>query len=179
MRVTILFFLCTLSIAATKVSPDLAIKNAPTQPIKIYIFLLEDCVISQYYTLQLRELHEKYASEKIEFIGVFPNRFSSPETIKQFKKDYQIPFELKYDHYQTLTKKMGATVTPEVVVYDEEKEAILYKGRIDNTYFRVGKRRQVTTTSELSDILEALQNNTVPSTESTVAIGCYIKFEGN
>jgi len=144
---------------------------------KIYIFLLEDCVISQYYTLPLRELHEKYASEEIEFIGVFPNRFSKPETIDQFKKDYQISFELKYDYYQTLAKKMGATVTPEVVVYDEEKEETIYKGRIDNTYFRVGKRRQVTTTAELADVLEALQKKTIPSTQSTIAIGCYIKYE--
>jgi len=145
--------------------------------IKVYIFLLEDCVISQYYTLPLRELHEKHASEEIEFIGVFPNRFSKPETIEQFKKDYEIPFELKYDYYQELAKKMGATVTPEVVVYNKVKEEVIYKGRIDNTYFRVGKRRQVTTTSELADVLEALRNNTPPSTESTVAIGCFIKYE--
>ncbi|MEM8525506.1 MAG: redoxin domain-containing protein [Bacteroidota bacterium] len=144
---------------------------------KVYIFLLEDCVISQYYTLQLRELHEKYASDEIEFIGVFPNRFSKPETIEQFKKEYKIPFELKYDYYQTLAKKMGAKVTPEVVVYDEKKAEIIYKGRIDNTYFRVGKRRQVTTTSELTDVLQALQNRLPLSTKNTVAIGCYIKYE--
>ncbi|MEL6720970.1 MAG: hypothetical protein AAFP82_19865 [Bacteroidota bacterium] len=144
---------------------------------KVYVFLLEDCVISQYYTLQLKTLHEKYASEEIEFIGVFPNRFSKPETIAKFKEEYQLPFELKYDYYQKLTKEMGATVTPEVVVYDETEEKIIYKGRIDNTYFRVGKRRQVTTSSELADVLEALTNNVAVGTESTVAIGCYIKFE--
>ena len=174
MRIAILFLLFTLSTAATKITSPPEKKSTTT---KIYIFLLEDCVISQYYTLQLRELHKKYASEEIEFIGVFPNRFSEPKTIEQFKKDYDLPFELKYDYYLELAIKMGATVAPEVIVYDEEKEKIIYKGRIDNTYFRVGKRRQVTTTAELADVLEALQNNTPPSTESTVAIGCYIKYE--
>lgn len=179
MKIAALLLLLTLSTVATKTTSFSEVKTASNRSIKIYIFLLEDCVISQYYTLQLRELHAKYASEEIEFIGIFPNRFSKPETIEQFKKDYQLPFELKYDYYQALAKKMGATVTPEAVVYDEEKEEIIYKGRIDNTYFRVGKRRQVTTTSELADVLESLQNNTPPSTESTVAIGCYIKYEQN
>jgi len=151
--------------------------NGQSDRISVYVFLLEDCVISQYYTLPLRDLHEEFASDDVKFIGVFPNRFSSKKGITQFKNKYKIPFELRYDYYQGLAEKMKATVTPEVVVYNETKEEILYKGRIDNTYFRVGKRRRITTTSELKDVLTAIKNNQLILTENTTAIGCFIKWE--
>ncbi|MEM9888533.1 MAG: hypothetical protein AAF849_21740 [Bacteroidota bacterium] len=145
--------------------------------ISVYIFMLEDCVISQYYTLSLKELYHEFASEQIHFVGVFPNRFSSPETIAAFKSEYDLPFELKYDYYQSLSRKMGATVTPEVVVFDHAREAILYKGRIDNTFFQLGKRRQVTTQYELKAVLQAIKEKKSIAIKNTTAVGCFIKYE--
>ena len=67
--------------------------------ITVYVFLHESCVISQYYTLPLRELHEEYANENVQFKGLFPNFSSKPNQIETFKEKYQIPFELKTDYY--------------------------------------------------------------------------------
>lgn len=142
--------------------------------ITVYIFLHESCVISQYYTLSLKELHQKYADNTIEFIGLFPNFSSKPENIEQFKEKYQIPFDLKTDYYHTIKEKFEAMVTPEVVVYNESAEEIIYKGRIDDAYARVGKRKRVTSTSELKDVLEALANNEPILTANTQAVGCFI-----
>ena len=69
---------------------------------------------------------------------------------------------------------MGATVTPEVVVYNESKQQILYKGRIDNTYARIGQKRRITTTSELKDVLEAIKNNQAVLVSHTQPVGCLI-----
>ena len=71
---------------------------------------------------------------------------------------------------------MGATVTPEIVVYNHTQEVILYKGRIDNTYFRVGKKRTITTTSELEQVLDAIQKGaSIPDLDAP-AVGCFINF---
>lgn len=138
--------------------------------------MAEECIICQYYTLNLKELHQKYATETIEFVGLFPNKFSNRESIANFKEKYEIPFDLKTDRFKTKTKKLEVKVTPTVVIYNETKDEILYHGRIDNTYFRVGKRRRITTTSELEDALIAIKNGTPIETAKTETIGCFITF---
>lgn len=143
--------------------------------VTVYIFLHESCVISQYYTLALQDLHETYANDQIRFIGLFPNLSSKIDDIMVFKEKYQIPFELKTDHYHIKKEALNATITPEVVVYDESQREILYKGRIDDSYFRVGQRKRVTTTSELKDVLEAIINGQAIEVPHTKAIGCFIE----
>ena len=114
----------------------------------VYVFLHESCVISQYYTLPRRELHKEYADENVQFIGLCPNLSSKPNQIETFKEKYQIPFELETDYYHKKREEFEATVTPEVIVYNESKEQLIYKGRIDDAYARVGKRKRMTTTLE-------------------------------
>ncbi len=146
----------------------------PQKEIEVYLFLGEECLISQYYTLAIKELWQEYADEDLHFIGFFPNPSSSPEKMAGFKDKYQLPFPVAIDFQQEKMQAFGISVTPEVVVYDKRKQQVLYKGRIDNTYFRVGKRRTVTTTSELADVLAAIRSNEMPATPSVPAVGCFI-----
>lgn len=146
----------------------------PQKEIEVYLFLGEECLISQYYTLSIKQLWQEYADENVNFIGLFPNPSSSPEKMSAFKEKYQLPFSLAIDIQQEKMKVFDISVTPEVVVYDKRKQQVLYKGRIDNTYFRVGKRRTVTTSSELADVLAAIRGNKVSATPSVPAVGCFI-----
>jgi len=143
--------------------------------ISVYVFLHESCIISQYYTLPLREMNQQYANEQIQFVGLFPDFSSKPDQIESFKKKYQIPFQLKADYYHQKKEALGATVTPEVVVYNETKGSILYKGRIDDAYARIGQRKRVTSTSELKDVLEAIKNDQPILIAETQAVGCFIR----
>ena len=157
MKSTILLLLICCS-AASLERPE-GIFSSPKDRFSVYLFLHDDCVISQYYTLTLRNLHQEYASDHLQFVGLFPNFSSKPAEIAAFKEKYQLPFDLKTDYYHTFTKAFGATVTPEVVVYNETRRAIVYQGRIDNTYARVGKRRRFPTTAELKEVLSAISQN--------------------
>jgi len=165
---SIVFFLQT-SVSATN-------KTNPSDSISVYVFLHESCLISQYYTLALRELSKDFSSEHIQFIGLFPNRSSKPDKIQAFKEKYNIPFQLKTDHDKILTKQFEATITPEVIVFNETQNNILYRGRIDDAYARVGKRKQVTATSELKDALTAITNGLPIEIKETTSIGCYINL---
>ncbi|MEL6672075.1 MAG: hypothetical protein AAFR61_07775 [Bacteroidota bacterium] len=142
--------------------------------VTVYVFLHESCVISQYYTLPLRRLHNKYADENLRFIGLFPNASSQPQKMQAFKAAYKLPFDLQTDHDHARKEAFGATVTPEVVVFNESQGKILYQGRIDDSYARVGKRRRVSTTSELADVLHALAKNKPIEVANTQPIGCFI-----
>jgi len=142
--------------------------------VTVYIMLREDCVISQHYTLPLNQLFEDYQSEQIGFMGVFPG--GRDLEVDRFREKYKVAFPMKSDYYMSLTKKLGATVTPEIVILDHASDEILYQGRIDNTYFRVGKKRTVTTTSELEDALRAIRDDQPIAIARTKAVGCFISF---
>lgn len=148
--------------------------TTPQASYEVYVFMGEECIISQYYTLRLKQLWKEYASESIQFKGLFPNPSSSSEKIKAFQDKYELPFPLSLDLQQEQMHRFGAKVTPEVVVFDKVKQQILYQGRIDNTYFRVGKRRAITTRTELDEVLQAIQADKIPTVENAPAVGCFI-----
>jgi thiol-disulfide isomerase/thioredoxin len=142
-------------------------------PATVFVFLSESCPICQSYTLPLKELHKKYGKKNIRFIGVFPNDDVTEKDLEAFKITYSIPFELKLDSSGALTKKLNATVTPEVFVEDGDGN-IIYSGRIDDSFYAVGKRRKVVTTHELADALASYVSNKAVRQPKTQAVGCII-----
>jgi len=141
----------------------------------VYVFLHDECVISQFYTPLLTDLFEKYNDKKIGFIGYFPNISSKPEKIEDFAKKFRIAFPLKQDHYKELTKKFGITITPEVAVWDHRSDRLIYRGRIDDSYVRVGKRKLHPQHLDLQDVIDGWIVGRVPDDMIvTQAIGCYI-----
>jgi hypothetical protein len=143
----------------------------------VYVFLLDECVISQFYTPELTRLHEKYKSQRVGFVGYFPNFSSKPDKIDAFGKQYRLAFPLLPDYYKDWTRKFGITVTPEVAVWDHRAGRLLYKGRIDDSYVRVGKRKLHPQHRDLEEVIENwLLNQSAPMTVQTQAIGCFINF---
>jgi len=150
--------------------------TAKSDSFTVYIFLLEDCPISQYYIPKLNELHENYCNDNLTIIGLFPNKLSTKNTIQVFENEYNIQFELKTDRFQKITQKYQATVTPEIIVVNTTKDAVVYQGRIDNTFHALGKRRTVTTTNELEEVLISVQLGKEVKISQTEAIGCLIQL---
>ena len=143
--------------------------------VTVYLFFRIDCKICEYYTVDLEKLYEQYKEANMSFVAVFPNFMDKPPAIERYCKKYGLPFPTKTDYSKRLTKKFKATVTPEVVVYNEDKETVLYQGRIDNTYYRLGRKRSVTTTSELATVLEKHVNGEMIEVDFAQAVGCFIQ----
>lgn len=151
-----------------------SIVYSQTDSVTVYVFLREDCVISQNYTPTLNRLNQIFSSYNIDFVGLFPS--TRDEQIELFRQKYEVIFPLQSDYFQIMTKKLGATVTPEVIVYNENSKEILYKGRIDDTYYRIGKKRTVTTTAELEDALKAIIAGKPVLIKETEPVGCFINL---
>lgn len=140
----------------------------------LYLFLSDECIITQYYITTLNELSAEYGHE-VDMIAIFPNFSSKPKKIEAFYEKYKLEIPHKTDYYKVLSRGLGATVTPEAILLDT-KGQIVYKGRIDNSYVSIGKRRRVVTTQELSDAIQALQKGKEIEVSQTEAIGCFINF---
>jgi thiol-disulfide isomerase/thioredoxin len=138
----------------------------------IYFFVAETCPICQYYTAKINQIAKDNPDHNV--ILVFPNALSSDETIAKFKKKYKLDVDMKLDPDHDLVQKFGATVTPEVVVYDASADSVFYQGRIDDNYARVGQRRLEIQSDDLVDALIAINNDTPIATGKTQPVGCYI-----
>ena len=149
--------------------------TAQTDSLTVYVFLSETCPICQLQTISLRALNEQFKAKGIKMIGVFPNiQVSDSASIYQFKKKYKLDFDVQLDDNQSLTQKLNAEVTPQVFVVLNETQSILYQGKVDNSYERVGKRRQYVTAFYLKDVLNQILDNQCISIKNTDAVGCFI-----
>jgi peroxiredoxin len=149
-------------------------QKAPViKEVTVYVFLSETCPICESYTLTLKALYSRYSSKSVKFIGVFPNHYSDEKGLSEFKKKYAIPFDLVLDKKNVLTKRLKASITPEVFVEDADKK-IIYSGRIDDSFYAIGKRRNVITSNDLELALEAIASGKAPVQCKTQAVGCII-----
>lgn len=145
--------------------------------ITVYFFLLEDCKISQAYIPTIRQLHTQFAGDSIVFAGLFPNPISSASSVTAFQQKYDLPFSCNAEGTRAVASRFGIEVTPEVVVFQHAEQKILYRGRIDNLFERVGKRRKIVTSHDLRDALKAIQQNLDPPRRETQAVGCILPPE--
>jgi len=167
-----MFLLCTMISFATA--------QVESQPIKkdsftLYLFLLDDCPICIDYTTTINNLHEEYGNE-ISFIGYFPNFSSKPEKIEAYKKKYGIKFQTFTDYYKENSKKWDVAVTPEVILYDHSRNSIIYKGRIDNKFVKLGRRRNVVTENDLALVLESTRTDSPIGYTYKKPVGCFINY---
>ena len=143
--------------------------------LSLYLFLLDDCPICLNYTSLLNELYTQYGS-RINFQGYFPNFSSKQKKIDKFKNTYQIEFPLQTDYFKEQAKRWNAQVTPEAILYNHTKNKIIYQGRIDNKFVRLGKRRNVITEHELVDAIEQTLNSKEVLTSFAEPVGCFINY---
>lgn len=156
----ILLFLCSMGVTAQA-------------NLHVYVFIAEECPICNYMGKPLSEIARKYG-DNVNFHAVFPVRNSNYKTSQLFKQQYDLlSFETLLDKDHQLAKKLGATVTPEVVVTDDQGE-VLYRGRINSAYYAPGKMKHSSIKNDLDEALTSIINGKNVSQPWPSAIGCYI-----
>jgi thiol-disulfide isomerase/thioredoxin len=149
---------------------------AQMDSLKVIIFLSETCPICKNTTPELRKLYEDFSSKGVEFIGVFPSQNASNENTRNaFAEKYKLPFLLTGDSLHALTNQLSARITPEVFVINKKNNQLMYRGLVDNSYIRVGKRRSLTTEFYLRNAIEQSLIGNVEQIKSNEAVGCIIQ----
>jgi len=140
----------------------------------VYVFVAEECPISIYMARPLREAAKAY-SNHADFYAVFPVATSTETTAAEFLDKYQLTaWQAKLDPAQALTRQLGATVTPEVVIVDRVTRRVYYRGRVSNAYAAPGKMRHGERTNELRTMLRRLEEGHTPTAPWPSAVGCFI-----
>lgn len=143
----------------------------------MYAFVTEECPVSIFMAASLKSVAERYANENTAFYLVFPFSTSTEETAALFKAENKLAqFSTKVDRHQSLTKKLGATVVPEVVVTDATGN-VLYRGRINDAFTQPGKQKHYYSSNDLADALENIANGREMPKPWKPAVGCFITIE--
>lgn len=148
--------------------------NDSHKSVYVYIAFSEVCPLCIELVPTLNKIIEKNA-QWCEFTVVLPNRNFSQQKLTALLKDFPKKPILVYDSTKKVCKQYGFTVTPEVVVENDNNE-ILYAGAIDDRFIDFGKTKKHSIIPYLANALEEIFEGKKPSIVSTKAFGCYIAY---
>jgi len=140
----------------------------------VFYFLSPECPLCQNYTLAFRQLYQKFKSQGVAFYGIFPGKWYSAGEIDTFRIKYELPFDMLIDTDMKLSHSIGATITPEAFLVNNQGET-LYDGKIDNWVNALGKKKLEVTHNYLEDAITASLDGKEINPKKTEAIGCLIE----
>ena len=144
--------------------------------ILVVMFTCNHCPYVQAYEKRLISLQDDFKDKSVSFVAVNSNdEVNYPEDsfenmIKRAKdKGYNFPY--LRDKSQEIAKTFGASYTPEVFVFDQNR-ILQYHGRIDDNWQEPNK----VTKQNLKEAIEAMLSNKSIERAETQAIGCTVKW---
>ena len=139
----------------------------------VLIFVLPDCPIANTYAPEIQALDRDYGPRGVRFFLVHVDPDVTRARARRHAEEYGHRPTILLDPSQTLVAATGATISPEAAVLDADGR-LIYRGRIDNRYGDLGRKRPRATRHELRDALDALLTDRPVKTARTEAIGCFI-----
>ncbi len=145
----------------------------------VIIFSCNHCPYVQAYEDRIISLQNEYMGKRVAVIAINSNDDSqykddSFENMVSRSKQKGFNFPYLRDETQEIAKKFDATHTPEIFVFNNERE-LAYHGKIDDNW----KEPENVKSNYLKDALDELLNRKKISVPETFSIGCTIKWKKN
>jgi peroxiredoxin len=139
----------------------------------VFFFMVADCPVANYYTSEISAIVKDHAGKPVRFFVVHVDPDLTPAKARAHAKEYGITCPVLIDAKHQLVKATGATMTPEAAILTPEGK-IAYRGRIDDRYVELGKRRIAPTQRDVRKALTALLAGQPVKEPRSQAIGCPI-----
>jgi hypothetical protein len=139
----------------------------------VLIFTTVDCPIANVYAPEITAIISDHIEDPLRFYLVHVDPDTSVAKAKEHAREYGLVGSLILDPEHKLVEETGATITPEAVVITGDGK-IAYRGRIDNLYGGLGRKRLEATRHELRDVLQAVLEGCEVEIAGEEAIGCLI-----
>jgi hypothetical protein len=138
----------------------------------VLIFFWQDCPISNGYVPEINRLCASQTNFAFYVVQVDPEL--SAAAAREHARKFGLHPPVLLDPQHRLVSAAKVTVTPEAAVIGKNGDT-LYRGRIDNLYVKIGKKRAGPTERDLSDALKAIASGKSVKKTKTAAIGCLIQ----
>ena len=139
----------------------------------VLLFVLADCPIANSYAPEIQAIRLAYEPAGIRFFLVHVQPDLADEAARAHARAYGHTGPILIDRDHSLVRAADVKVTPEAAVFGRDGQ-LLYRGRIDDLYAEVGKRRHTAATHDLRAALAAIVAGRAVPVARTEAIGCYI-----
>lgn len=145
--------------------------------ILIVIFSCNHCPYVQAYEERIISMQKDFAEKGVQLVAINSNEDvnypedSFNEMIKRSKeKKYNFPY--LRDESQQVARAYGATHTPEIFLFDEQRK-LRYHGKIDDNWKEPEKVKFTYLRDAINEVLEGKE----VSIPETFSIGCTIKWK--
>jgi protein-disulfide isomerase len=138
-------------------------------PATVVIFISTKCPISNSYNDRMNSVYKEYSEKGVQFAFVNANANEPLSEIEEHARANQFAFKVYKDVNNLLADQFGATVTPEVYVFDRSG-VLQYHGQVDDATNEVRVRVR-----GLRNALDAVLAGKTVDTRETKAFGCTIK----
>src|SRR5262245_7833867 len=147
---------------------------APSAAATLLVFVTSDCPISNGYAPEIARICAAYAGHGVECLLLYEDARIAADAARAHREAYALSgIAASIDARRTIASAAGATTTPEAAVVDRGG-AIRYRGRIDDVYVALGRRRAAAKAHDLRDALDAVVSGRPVARPRTEALGCYI-----
>jgi len=154
-----------------------ALDDYATRSVLVVIFSCNHCPYVRAWEDRMVQLQRDFAQQNVQFIVISSNSAevrpadSFPKMQERaVEKGFNFPY--LYDEPQTVARAYGATRTPEVFVFDDQR-TLRYHGAIDDNYDDPAAVKQ----EYLRDALKAIIAHATPAVSDTPVVGCSIKWK--
>lgn len=143
--------------------------------ISVVMFICNHCPYVQAIEDRMIDLANVMKAKPVQFIGICSNDPQEhpedrPEQLLQRWKEKNYGFPYLLDSQQSAAKSFGAVCTPDIFVFNAEKN-LTYRGRFDNSWKNPAK---VTREDLKEAILKTLQGQKIE--QQIPSMGCSIKW---
>jgi hypothetical protein len=151
-----------------------------SEPARVFVFLTGECPISTSYVPLLNRLHSGWSGKgrsdkgEIRLQAIWADPTTTPTDVARFAKEYEISFPILLDRDGELARRFKPTHVPEAFVLDAQGR-VAYRGRIDDTYARLGVRRVEPTENTLADAATAVRNGQAVVKARSEPVGCLLE----
>jgi hypothetical protein len=146
----------------------------PAGRANVLFFVMTDCPISNAYAPEIQRMCREYRARGVDCALIYEDAGIAENEVRAHLREYAYEdIAAAIDASRDVASAAGASITPTAVLVDSAGR-IRYRGRIDNLYAALGRRRRQVTERYLRSALDAtLAGRPVPVPE-TPAIGCHI-----
>jgi thiol-disulfide isomerase/thioredoxin len=139
----------------------------------VLFFVFEDCPVSDSYAPEINALVKDHAGKPVRFYVVHVDPDLTPADARKHAAAFGYRCPVLLDKKHQLVRATGVTTTPEVAVLTADG-ALAYRGRIDDLYPELGKKRAAPTRRDLREALAAVLAGKPVPVPRTEAVGCSI-----
>lgn len=144
----------------------------------VVVFSSTDCPIANALAPELERIHRDLEARGGRLFLVHARSDLDAATSAAHATQYGLTMPVLIDNELTLARSLGAVVTPEAVVLrfaERDLWTVVYRGRINDLYVALGRRRAAATSHDLRRAIDAALAHRPIDFEPVAAVGCWIE----